>query len=121
MKTFGEIINETKDNLIKAITNVVKDNNNLIYIPYYFDEDEWDDNLQELSDDGYNLKTGNSGENLNLEIEIFWGIKENRQIVAIAFQENKCYIIDNEQKTYYLTDIIGIENLNKLYEKIISI
>ena len=90
MENFDKKLYQLENEIINAIKNVIyfKGNkNNTPYeellIPYYYDEDNITNEIEELIEEGYNVKEGNEYDNLTIDIVNYSGYKLNVSVVAL--------------------------------------
>lgn len=91
-----------------------------ILIPFFYDEDLVDDDIQRLVEDGYEVYEGYSGDNFSINLETY----ANKEVDVIGvslgthWDDNAVVVIDKYQYTY---DISIYENpylINYLLEKL---
>lgn len=99
---------------IKAIVLI---NDSHINIPFYYDEDDMDDDIQTLIDDEYDVRA-EIGCNLNVETINHCGYINDIEVVAIEIHKDEVILIDKKSHIHYLNDLTRLYDLIAIYEKI---
>ena len=112
--------------ILSAIKKVVVENNGDIYVPYMFDEDDYDeDDYQQLVEDEYLVSVGNilTDENDNLDIDVWVenGMREEESIrVAVVGVTLDCYgnvaVVSPSQNVYPIYDCSRLDILDVYYK-----
>ena len=112
---------ELKQEIIRAIMWKVTDNKNcLLKVPYYYDEDEYDDDIEVLIDDEYEVFVGKSYDNLSITIENYCGYLIDVDIVALQVKDDRLIIITSKQDIYYASEVHNIDDLVKIYDAVVK-
>lgn len=116
---FGEKVWSLKQEIIYAIKHIVfsKENNEL-KIPYYYDEDEYNEDVEQLIDDEYEVFVGKPYCNLNVKLENYCGYNINADIVSLYIKDNELYVVTNKCDSYRIFDVADINDLVRIYDKI---
>lgn len=116
---FGEKVWSLKQEIIYAIKHIVfASENNELKIPYYYEEDEYDEDVEQLIDDEYEVFVGKPYNNLNVNLENYCGYNIKADIVSLYIKENELYVVTNKCDSYRIFDVADINDLVKIYDKI---
>lgn len=91
-------------------------NDSHINIPFYYDEDDMDDDIQTLIDDEYDVRA-EIGCNLNVETINYCGYKDI-EVVAIQIYKGDVELVDKTSHTHLLSDVTRLNDLAEIYERI---
>ena len=129
MENFDKKLYQLENEIINAIKNVIyfKGNkNNTPYeellIPYYYDEDNITNEIEELIEEGYNVKEGNEYDNLTIDIVNYCGYKLNVSVVALMINTyDEVELITADRESYRISDIVNTRQLINLYEFVFNL
>jgi hypothetical protein len=118
MKDYSRIFQDLKSEIIKSITELVIPNTKT-FIPYYYDEDDIDEDIETLIEDNYNVIVGSVDDNLSVTIENVFSVNVFLIDVVAIINDNGCIkLVSKEQELYYLDNVLLFEDFIKIYEKI---
>lgn len=92
-------------------------NDSHINIPFYYDEDDMDDDIQYLIDEKYDVRAG-SGCNLKVGAINYYGHINDIEVVAIQIYKGAVELVDKSSRTHSLSDVINLTDLAEIYERI---
>lgn len=110
-------ISKLRNEIEKSIREIVLSNNNNIFIPFYYDEDEFDNDIETLIEDGYNVIIGDEP-NLCIQITTYSGECKYIDVVAVAFNYGEVEIISKESNFYHISQVNRLVDLAEIYERI---
>jgi hypothetical protein len=119
-KNFSEKVWELRNEIIYNIMWKVNANGGEIKIPYYYDEDDYNDDIENLIDDEYEVFVGKTYDNLSVTIQNYCGYRINADIIALDIKNDRLNVITSKQEVYYATDVYDINDLVNIYEKIME-
>ncbi len=118
MKDYSRIFQDLKSEIINSITELVIPNTKT-FIPYYYDEDDIDEDIETLIEDNYNVIVGSVDDNLSVTIENVFSVNVFLIDVVAIINDNGCIkLVSKEQELYYLDNVLLFEDFIKIYEKI---
>ena len=129
MENFDKKLYHLENEIINAIKNVIyfKGNKNdtpyeELLIPYYYDEDNITNEIEELIEEGYNVKEGNEYDNLTIDIVNYSGYKLNVSVVALMINtDDEVELITADRESYRISDIVNTRQLINLYEFVFNL
>lgn len=92
-------------------------NDSRINIPFYYDEDDMDDDIQTLIDEEYDIRPG-VGCNLNVETLNYCSYIKDIEVVAIQIYKGDVELVDKTSHTHLLSDVTKLNDLAEIYERI---
>ena len=117
MKNYSEKLWLLRQEIIADIKEILLSNGNRVYIPFFYDEDEIDDDIETLIEDEYNVQIGNDCDNLLLYTEGYCGYRSHIYVVAVHLEKDGSIIIITKQSNIvYIEDVHDLHELVKLYE-----
>lgn len=110
-----------KKEIINDFIRIIKDNGGEVKIPYYYDEDDINDDIETLIEDGFDVQTGSTYDNMTATITSY-DCRKEVEIVAFSFNEKtqRVEIITSDSSLYELNDIDNIQSLALIYEVLVS-
>lgn len=114
-KDYYKRISKLRNEIEKSIREIVlSNNNNNIFIPFYYDEDEIDDDIETLIEDGYNVIIGDEP-NLCIQITTYSGECKYIDVVAVSFSYGEVEIISKESNFYHISQVSRLVDLAEIY------
>ena len=116
-KNYRQRVWDLRKEIEQSIEEIVC-NKNQINIPFYYDEDEIDDDIETLIEDEYDVRAEN-GVNLYVEITNHCGYIQQIYIVAVCRNSRgEVELVSKDSNIHYLTDVARMEDLVEIYERI---
>lgn len=116
-KNYYNRISKLRNEIEKSIREIVLNNNNNIFIPFYYDEDFIDNDIETLIEDGYDVIIGDEP-NLCIQITTYGGECKYIDVVAVAFNYGEVEIISKESNFYHISQVSRLVDLAEIYERI---
>lgn len=117
-KNYRQQVWDLRKEIENSIANIVSNKGNNINIPFYYDEDEIDDDIETLIEDEYDVRAEN-GVNLYVEVINHCGYIQQIYIVAVCCNSRgEVELVSKDSNIHYLTDVARMEDLVEIYEKI---
>jgi hypothetical protein len=102
----------------KSIEDIVISNDNQINIPFFYDEDEIDDDIETLIEDEYDVRAEN-GVNLYVEVINHCGYIQQIDVVAVTrSSRGEVELVSKDSNLHYIADVSRMEDLVEIYERI---
>lgn len=117
-KDYQEKLWKLRSEIIYDIMWLVNSNNGEIKIPYYYDEDDYNDEIESLIDDEYEVFVGKTYNNLSVTLINHCGYLIDANIVALEIKNERLNIITSKQDVYYISDVHNISDLIMIYDKV---
>lgn len=116
-KNYSQEIFNLQNEIRSAITEMVSQcENKRINIPYYYDVDDYDEDLiDELINDGYNINEGNPYDNTQISLYNWFDIPIEDNIIACKINDNGRVDLIAPENVYSLTDIANLYQLADLH------
>lgn len=105
-----------RKNIEQSIEKIVC-NKKQISIPFFYDEDDIDEDIETLIEEGYDVRVGN-GINLYIGVDNYCGNIQQIEVIAICYRMGSVELIGKDSNLYRLVDVIGIYDLVEIYERI---
>lgn len=108
-----------KVNIKHDIMDIVNTMGGEIKIPYYYDEDFIDDDIETLIEDGYDVRVGSPYDNLRVKVtceDMYEDIEKDIEVVAVQICNDKLEIISSRSDVYSIAQINDIQILALIYE-----
>lgn len=119
-KNYHNKVWELRAEIIYDIMWKVIANNKVIKVPYYYDEDDYNDDIENLIDDEYEVFVGKPYNNLSVKIQNYCGYLIDADIVALEVKDDRLILITSKLDIYYASDVYNINDLVNIYEKIME-
>lgn len=117
-KNYRQQVWDLRKEIEQSIEEIVRNNDNHINIPFYYDEDEIDDDIETLIEDEYDVRAEN-GVNLYVEVINYCGYIQQIYIVAVCCNSRgEVELVSKDSNIHYLTDVARMEDLVEIYERI---
>lgn len=116
MKTlsYEEKVWKLRAEIIETITEVLHEKKT-VYIPFYYDTDVIDDDIETLIEDEFIVKEGYEGENIYIELCSYCGYRSSIAIVGLAINAmGEVWITSKDSNIHLLSDVYRIEDLAKI-------
>ena len=113
MKTmsYEEKVWKLRAEILETITEIMTEKKE-VYVPFYYDTDVIDDDIETLIEDGFDVREGYEGENLYVELCNYSGC---RPIVGLTINAmGEVWITSKDSNIHLLSDIYRIEDLAKI-------
>lgn len=110
-----------KDSIKQDIMDIVNVMGGEIKIPYYYDEDFIDDDVETLIEDEYDVRVGSPYDNLRVRVtceDMYEDIEREIEVVAIQVCNDKLEIISSRSDVYSIAQINDVQILALIYETI---
>jgi hypothetical protein len=118
---FSEKVWNLKQEIIYAIKHIVfASDGKQVNIPFYYDEDEYNEDVEQLIEDEYEVFTGKPYNNLNIVLENYCGYNINADIVSLYIKDNELYVVTSKCDSYRIFDVTNITDLVKIYDAIVK-
>lgn len=117
-KNYRQQVWDLRKEIEQSIEEIVRNNGNHINIPFYYDEDEIDDDIETLIEDEYDVRAENG---VNLYIEVINHCGYNQQIEVVAVCRNsrgEVELVSKNSNIHYISDVSRMEDLVEIYERI---
>lgn len=104
-KDFGKAIRDLNEEMLNEIRQIVKEAEGTINIPYYYDDYSYNEDIvNELTEDEYDVREGDSQDNLQVALIGDWDMREDVVVVAVSlgnhYNKNAVLLINEEQNSY---------------------
>lgn len=117
-KNYRQQVWDLRKEIEQSIEEIVRNNDNHINIPFYYDEDEIDDDIKTLIEDEYDVRAEN-GVNLYVEVINYCGYIQQIEVVAISInRRGEVGLVSKSSNTHYISDVARMEDLVEIYERI---
>lgn len=117
-KNYRQQVWDLRKEIENSIANIVSNNDNQINIPFYYGEDEIDDDIETLIEDGYDVRAEN-GVNLYVEVINHCGYIQQIDIVAVCRDSRgEVELVSKDSNIHYIADVSRMEDLVEIYERI---
>lgn len=117
-KNYRQQVWDLRKEIEQSIEEIVRNNDNHINIPFYYDEDEIDDDIETLIEDEYDVRAEN-GVNLYVEATNYCGYIQQIYVVAVCCNNRgEVELVSKDSNIHYLTDVARMEDLVEIYERI---
>ena len=113
MKTmnYEEKVWKLRTEILETITEIMSERKE-VHIPFYYDTDVIDDDIETLIEDGFDVREGYEGENIFVELCNYCGC---RSIVGLTINaRGEVWVISKDSNIHSLNDIYRIEDLAKI-------
>ena len=110
MKMYSEKIRKLRQEIIADIKEILTANNGVVKIPFFYDEDEIDNDIETLIEDEYDVQVGDKNNNLRLFCQNYCGVHYSVEVVAVHFDKRGDIICVTKS-----SDIVYIEDVTDLY------
>lgn len=116
---FYQQYQQLKDMVIEAARDLIDKHGGVINVPYYCADDDIDDDVEQLIEDGFDVRINEDGENLSVLINtgITVGFVE---IVALKIGKG-IVLISKDSNIYNFHDITGLPNMMSVYEHLTNL
>lgn len=119
-KNYRQQVWDLRKEIENSIANIVSNKGNNINIPFFYDEDLIDDDIETLIEDGYDVRVGN-GINLYIEVVKYCGYIQQIEVVAVCKNNRgEVELVSKDSNIHYLTDVSRVEDLVEIYERIVD-
>ena len=116
-KNYRQQVWDLRKEIEKSIEGIVCDKNQ-INIPFFYDEDLIDDDIETLIEDGYDVRAEN-GVNLYVEVINHCGYIQQIDVVAVCrSNRGEVELVSKDSNIHYIADISRMEDLVEIYERI---
>ena len=108
-----------KVNIKHDIMDIVNVMGGEIKIPYYYDEDFIDDDVETLIEDEYDVRVGNPYDNLRVRVtceDMYEDIEKDIEVVAFQVCNDKLEIVSSRSDVYSIAQINNVQILAQIYE-----
>lgn len=117
-KNYRQQVWDLRKEIENSIANIVSNNDNQINIPFFYDEDDIDDDIETLIEDGYDVRAEN-GVNLYVEVINHCGYIQQIDVVAVCRDSRgEVELVSKDSNIHYIADISRMEDLVEIYERI---
>lgn len=116
-KNYRQRVWDLRKEIEQSIEEIVRNNENQINIPFYYDEDIIDDDIETLIEDKYDVRAEN-GVNLYVEVINYCCYIQQIEVVAICYRMGDVELIVKDSKSHRLADVSRMEDLVEIYERI---
>lgn len=121
MKKYSEKLWQLRQEIIADIKDILLANGNRVNIPFFYDEDEIDDDIETLIEDEYNVQVGKDSDNLLIYTENYCGYRSHIYVVAIHLEKNGNIVITTKRSNIvYIEDIYDLHDLINLHEALVK-
>lgn len=113
-----------KDSIKQDIMDIVNVMGGEIKIPYYYDEDFIDDDVETLIEDGYDVRVGSPYDNLRVRVtceDMYEDIERDIEVVAFQICNDKLEIISSRSDVYSIAQINDVQILALSYETLYNL
>jgi hypothetical protein len=116
MKTisYEEKVWKLRTEILETITEIMSEKKE-VHIPFYYDTDVIDDDIETLIEDGFDVREGYESDNLYAELCSYCGYRSS--IVVVGLTKNamgEVWITSKDSNIHLLSDIYRIEDLAKI-------
>lgn len=119
MKNYHNKLEELRNEIINDIKDIINNKGKQINIPFYYDEDDYDADIDTLIEDDYDVCVGSEYDNINVVLCNYCGFLHNVTIIALKLNNNgKIDIISKNQNIYPISDVYNTIDLIKIYDAI---
>jgi hypothetical protein len=117
-KNYRQQVWDLRKEIENSIANIVSNKGNRINIPFYYDEDVIDDDIETLIEDEYDVRAEN-GVNLYVEVINHSGYIQQIYVVAVCKNSRgEVELVSKDSNIHYLTDVARMVDLVEIYERI---
>ena len=117
-KNYRQQVWDLRKEIEDSIANIVSNKGNNINIPFYYDEDEIDDDIKTLIEDGYDVRAEN-GVNLYIEVINHCGYIQQIDVVAVCRNSRgEVELVSKDSNIHYIADVSRIWDLIEIYDRI---
>jgi hypothetical protein len=117
-KNYRQQVWDLRKEIENSIANIVSNKGNNINIPFYYDEDEIDDGIKTLIEDGYDVRAEN-GVNLYIEVINHCGYIQQIDVVAVCRNSRGAVeLVSKDSNLHYIADVSRMEDLVEIHERI---
>ena len=117
-KNYRQQVWDLRKEIEQSIEEIVRNNDNHINIPFYYDEDEIDDDIETLIEDEYDVRAEN-GVNLYVEVINHCGYIQQIEVVAVCRNSRgEVELVSKNSNIHYIDDVSRMEDLVEIYERI---
>ena len=117
MKNYSEKLWQLRQEIIADIKEVLVANKGEVKIPFFYDEDEIDDDIETLIEDEYDVQVGDKNNNLRLFCQNYCGVQYSVEVVAVHFDKRGNIIcVTKSSNIVYIEDVTDLYALADLYE-----
>ena len=119
MKNYSEKLWQLRQEVIADIKDILLSNGNKVNIPFFYDEDDIDDDIETLIEDEYNVQVGNNSDNLLVYTENYCDYRSYIYVVAIHLEKDGSIVIVTKQSDIvYIEDVKDLHDIINLYEAV---
>ena len=125
-KDFTKELLILRENIISELKDLLKANNNKINIPFWV-YNPIDKEISDLIEDGFDISVINDNDepefdNISIRAEVWDYIgMEDFEILAIEIRYNEIEVITTQCSRLYFSDIIFIEDMITIYNRVIEV
>ena len=116
-KNYRQQVWDLRKQIEQSIEEIVRNNENQINIPFFYDEDFIDDDIETLIEDGYDVRA-EDGVNFYIEVVSYCEYIQQIEVVAICYRMGDVELIGKDSKLHRLADVLRMEDLVEIYERI---
>ena len=116
MKTmnYEEKVWKLRTEILETITEIMAEKKE-VYVPFYYDTDVIDDDIETLIEDGFDVRDGYESDNLYVELCNYCGYRSSIVIVGLRINAmGEVWITSKDSNIHLLSDIFRIEDLAKI-------
>ena len=116
MKTlsYEEKVWKLRAEILETITDIMQEKKE-VYVPFYYDTDVIDDDIETLIEDGFDVREGYESDNLYVELCSYCGYRSSIVIVGMSVNAmGEVWITSKDSNIHLLSDIFRIEDLAKI-------
>lgn len=117
-KNYRQQVWDLRKEIEQSIEEIVRNKGNHINIPFFYDEDEIDDDIETLIEDEYDVRAEN-GVNLYIEVVNHCGYIQQIDVVAVCCNgRGEIELVSKDSNIHYIGDVSRMEDLVEIYERI---
>ena len=116
IKNYHQQVWDLRKQIVQDIEEIVRKNGNHITIPFYYDEDEIDEDIKTLIDDEIYDVRPSEGINTHIEIVNHCGYIQQIDVVALAYRLGDVEVISKESRCHCISEVSRMSDLAELYE-----
>lgn len=92
--------------MLDELRSLIEQSQGTINIPFYYEEWELDDDVETLIEDEYDIREGDSSDNVVITLDTYG--EQDHEVVAVSvgtyYNPNEVTIIDKRQNTYGINE-----------------
>lgn len=120
MINFSKKIWDLRNEIIDEIKKILIANGNQVNIPFFYDEDEIDENIKSLIEDEYKVQNGNPNDNLLVHIENYCGYRYSTEIVCVYLNKRNDVFVVTSKNNLELITFVELDDICTIYEKLVE-